>query len=96
MQHTKSGHLKEYVVIRSASMATGVHLQGYGGSSEIYNNVLLHKKGGEFCFVFKSWYAQALKSRDITLLTKVHIVKTMVSLVVMNGWETWALKKAEC
>ena len=37
-----------------------------------------------------------LKSRDITLLTKVHLVKDMVSPVVMYGRESWTLKKAEC
>ena len=37
-----------------------------------------------------------LKSRDITLLTKVHIVKTMVFPVVMYGCESWTIKKAEC
>ena len=36
-----------------------------------------------------------LKSRDITLSTKVHLVKAMVFLVVMDGCETWAIKKAE-
>ena len=36
-----------------------------------------------------------LKSRDITLLTKVHIVKAMVFLVVMYGCESWTIKKAE-
>ena len=36
------------------------------------------------------------KSRDITLLTKVHLVKAMVSLVVTYGCETWTIKKAEC
>ena len=36
-----------------------------------------------------------LKSRDITLLTKVHLVKAMVFPVVMNGCESWAIKKAE-
>ena len=36
-----------------------------------------------------------LKSRDLTLLTKVHIVKTMVFPVVMYGCESWAIKKAE-
>ena len=35
------------------------------------------------------------KSRDITVLTKVHIVKAMVSLVVMYGCESWTIKKAE-
>ena len=36
-----------------------------------------------------------LKSRDITLLTKVHIVKAMVFLVVMYGCESWTIKKVE-
>ena len=36
-----------------------------------------------------------LKNRDITLLTKVHIVKAMFFPVVMNGWESWTIKKAE-
>ena len=37
-----------------------------------------------------------LKSRDITLPTKVHLVKAMVILVVMYGCESWTVKKAEC
>ena len=37
-----------------------------------------------------------LKSRDIILLTKVHMVKTMVFPVVIYGCESWTLKKAEC
>ena len=37
-----------------------------------------------------------LKSRDITLPTKVHLVKSMVFLVVMYGCESWTIKKAEC
>ena len=36
-----------------------------------------------------------LKSRDITLSTKVHLVKAMVSPVVMYGCESWTIKKAE-
>ena len=36
------------------------------------------------------------KSRDITLSTKVHIVKAMVFPVVMYGCESWTIKKAEC
>ena len=38
----------------------------------------------------------ALKSRDITLPKKVHVVKAMVFPVVMYGCETWTVKKAEC
>ena len=37
-----------------------------------------------------------LKSRDITLMTKVHLVKAMVFPVVMHGYESWTIKKAEC
>ena len=36
-----------------------------------------------------------LKSRDITLATKVRLVKAKVFPVVMYGWESWAVKKAE-
>ena len=36
-----------------------------------------------------------LKSRDITLPTKVHLVKDMVFPVVMNGCESWTIKKTE-
>ena len=37
-----------------------------------------------------------LKRRDITLLTKIHMVKAMVFPVVRYGYESWTKKKAEC
>ena len=37
-----------------------------------------------------------LKSRDITLPAKVHLVKAMIFPVVMYGCESWTIKKAEC
>ena len=37
-----------------------------------------------------------LKSRDIILLTKVHVVKAMVFPTVMYGCESWTIRKAEC
>ena len=37
-----------------------------------------------------------LKSRNIALLTKVHLVEAMVFPVVMHGCENWTIKKAEC
>ena len=40
--------------------------------------------------------ASILKCRDITLSTKVHLVKAMVFPVVMYGCESWTVKKAEC
>ena len=41
-------------------------------------------------------YIYIFKSRDITLTTKVHLVKAMVSPVVMYGCDSWTVKKAEC
>ena len=37
-----------------------------------------------------------LKNRDITLPTRVHLVKAIVFPVVMYGWKSWTIKKAEC
>ena len=37
-----------------------------------------------------------LKSKDITLLTKIHIIKAEVFPVVMYGFESWTINKAEC
>ena len=37
-----------------------------------------------------------LKSRDITLLTEIHLVKAIVFPVVMYGCDSWTIKKAEC
>ena len=45
---------------------------------------------------FKTNLDSILKSRDITLSTKVHLVKAMLFPVVMYGCERWTVKKAEC
>ena len=45
---------------------------------------------------WKKSYDSILKSRDITLPTKVHLVKAMVFPAVMYGCESWTIKKAEC
>ena len=37
-----------------------------------------------------------LKSRDITLPTKVQLIKAMVFQIIMYGYESWTIKKAEC
>ena len=37
-----------------------------------------------------------LKSKDITLLTKIHLLKAVVVPVVMYGCESWTIRKAEC
>ena len=58
-------------------------------SHEIKRHLLLGRK-------VMSNLDNILKSRDITLPTKVHLVKTMVFPVVTYGCESWTVKKAEC
>ena len=58
-------------------------------SHEIKRRLLLGRKG-------MTNLDSILKSRDITLSTKVHLVKAIVFLVVMYGCESWTVKKAEC
>ena len=58
-------------------------------SHEIKRRLLLGRK-------FMTNLNSILKSRDITLPTKVHLVKAMVFPVVMYGCESWTVKKAEC
>ena len=57
-------------------------------SHEIKRQLLLGRK------VMTNPYS-ILKSRDITLLTKVHLVKAIVFPVVIYGYESWTVKKAE-
>ena len=60
-----------------------------GDCHEVKRHLLLGRKA-------MSNLDSILKSRDITLPTKVCLVKNMVFLVVMYGCETWTIKKAEC
>ena len=57
-------------------------------SHEIKRCLLLRRKA-------KANLDSILKSRNITLPTKVHLVKAMVFLIVMYGCESWTIKKAE-
>ena len=59
-------------------------------SHEIKRCLLLGRK------VVTNLLDSILKSRDITLPTKVHLVKAMVSPIVIYGYESWTIKKAEC
>ena len=61
---------------------------GGGCSHEIKRCLLLERKA-------MANLKSILKSRDITLATKVHLVKAMVFPVVMYGCESWTIKKAE-
>ena len=54
-----------------------------------------HMKVKDAC-TLKTGYDNILKSRDITLSTKVRLVKAMVFPVVMYGCKSWTVKKAEC
>ena len=58
-------------------------------SHEIKRRLLLGRK-------VMTYLDSILKSRDITLPTKVHLVKALVFPVVMYGYESWTIKKAEC
>ena len=58
------------------------------GSHEMKRHLLLGRK-------VMTNLDSILKSRDITLPTKVHLVEAIVFLVVMYGWESWTIKKAE-
>ena len=58
-------------------------------SHEIKRHVFLERKA-------MTNLHSVLKSRDITLPTKVHVVKATVFLVAMYGCESWTIKKAEC
>ena len=60
-----------------------------GGDYEIKRCLLLGRK-------VMTNLDSMLKNRDITLSTKVHLVKAMVFPVVMYGCESWTVKKAEC
>ena len=59
------------------------------GSHEIKRRVFLGRKA-------IANLDNILKSRDTTLLTKVHIVKALVFPVVLYGCESWTIKKSEC
>ena len=74
--------MRDFIFLGSKIIADGDR------SHEIQRRLLLGRKA-------MTNLDSMLKSRDITLLTKVRLVKTMVSPVVMYGCESWTIKKAE-
>ena len=80
--------------------------RGHGGAGGKIIEVLLHFMDSDCSHEIKTHLLlggtamanldSILKSRDITLPTKVHIVKVMVFLVAMYGCESWIVKKVEC
>ena len=69
----------------------------FGGSKITTDGDYSHEIKGHLLFMRKVMtnLDSILKSRDITLPTKVHLVKAMVFPVVMYGCESWTVKKAE-
>ena len=78
----KMGTVAEYILLSSKITADSDH------SHEIKRCLFLGRKG-------MTNLDSILKRRDITLLTKVHILKAMVFPLVMYGCESWTIKKAE-
>ena len=79
----KQWQLSDFILLGSKITADGDY------SHEITGRLLLGRK-------VMTNLDSIFKSRDITLPTKVHLVKAMVFPVVMNGCENWTVKKAEC
>ena len=75
--------MADFMFLGSKMTADGDH------SHEIKRHLLLGRK-------VMTNLDSILKSRDITLSTKVHVVKAMVFSMVMYGCESWTVKKAEC
>ena len=73
----------DFIFLGSKSTADG------DCSQEIKRHFLLGKKA-------MTILDSILKSRDITLLTKVHLLKAVIFPLVMYGYESWIIKKAEC
>ena len=76
-------HLTDFIFLGSKITADG------DCSHEIKRHLLLGRKA-------LTNLDSILKIKDLSLLTKVHLVKAMVFPVVMYGCESWTIKKAEC
>ena len=70
----------------------------FGGAPKSLQMVTAAMKLKEVCSLEKSYDQprQLVKKTDVTLPTKVHLVKAMAFPVVMYGCESWTIKKAEC
>ena len=75
--------VRDFIFLGSKITANG------DGSHEIKRRLLLGRKS-------MTSLDSILKSRQITLPTKVHIVKAMIFAVVMYGYESWTINNTEC
>ena len=82
-------HIISFIPSLNDSNLVFILIVGYVCSPEIKRRLLLGRK-------VMTNLDSIFKSRDITLLTKVRLVKAMVFPVVMYGCESWIVKKAEC
>ena len=82
IENKNYGQVTDFILVGSKTSADG------DGNHDINRCLLLGRKA-------MTNLDDILKSRDIMLLTKVHVVKAMVFLVVINGCESWTIKKAE-
>ena len=81
---------REKVKVMTGFLFLGSKITADGDCShEVRRRLLLDRKA-------MTKLDNVFKSRDITLLTKIHIVKAMVFPVVMFSCESWTIKKAEC
>ena len=85
--------VKETTNLKKASWSQGKHLDPTGSQRTNWRviRVAIIFLWGSF-----SWLGEIWSWLDITLLTKVHLVKAMVFPVVMYGCDSWTVKKAEC
>ena len=67
-----------------------------GSKITVYGNFSHEIRWLLLCWITMTNLDSVLKSKDITLMTKVHVVKTVVFPVVLYGCDSWAIKKAEC
>ena len=89
LKNTNCSYTQETMETVTEFIFLGLKITAAGDCShEIKRRLLLGRKA-------MTNLDSVLKSKDITLLTKVHIVKAMVFSVVMYGCESWTIKKAE-
>ena len=94
-----SGHITSWQIDGETVETVTDFFGGGGGASKITANGHCSHEIKRRLLVGRNVMANLysiLKSRNITLPTKVHLVKAMVFPVVMYGCESWTIKKAEC